>query len=134
MKRTIMTLGALVSICSGQASAQYDPMDAFVGEWSGTGEGDVSITIRKGTRDPSFAVVDLTTFSDTGCGGGTTVYGRLSPDGTIRAESNPNDDGSVCRIDLEMVGGRDLRSDEVEGCVFSHGAACGFSANLTRSR
>jgi hypothetical protein len=125
MRQIVISTMALLAF--GAAAQAED----FLGKWAGSGEGEVSASIRPGRAKPDILVIALETATQ-GCAGSVTVYGRPEGD-RIAAESYMPDDPDVplCRIDIEQVGDGTLRVEEVENCLYFHGAACGFTADLS---
>jgi uncharacterized protein len=110
-------------------AAQADPGG---GEWAGSGEGELSATIRRGTAKPDYLVFELMTRVP-GCSGAVTLYGK--PKGSaVRGESyDPNDPTApVCRIELSLEGDT-LKTETAGPCTTYHGSACGFDGSLKRS-
>ena len=99
----------------------------------GSGEGNLSATIRRGTAKPDYLVIDLVT-GVPGCSGAVTLYGK--PKGaTVLGESyDPKDPSApVCRVELSL--GKGVLKTEVAGpCTYYHGGSCGFDGSLTRSK
>lgn len=111
-------------------AAQADP---WAGEWTGSGEGQLSATIRRGTAKPDYLVIDLTT-GVPGCSGAVTLYGK--PEGaTVLGESyDPRDPAApICRVKLSLDGAV-LKTEVAGPCTDHHGASCGFDGSLTRNR
>jgi uncharacterized protein YecT (DUF1311 family) len=107
--------------------------DPWVGRWEGSGEGNLSATIRRGTAKPDYLVIDLVT-GVPGCSGAVTLYGK--PKGsTVLAESyDPNDPSApVCRVELSLDKGA-LKTEVAGPCTFYHGGSCGFDGSLMRSK
>jgi len=128
MKRAALAL--LFAIVAAPAPAA--DIEDYVGKWEGVGEGSIGADIRRGRAKPEWLVIALDVGAP-GCGGSVQVFGQVGGDGRVRAESNETDDaiGEICHIELELVGRRALRIDEGSGCIWAHGASCGFSGNLT---
>src|SRR6185312_10180276 len=94
--------------------------DPWVGKWEGSGEGNLSATIRRGTAKPDYLVIDLVT-GVPGCSGAVTLYGK--PKGTaVLAESyDPNGPSApVCRVELSLDKGA-LKTEVAGPCTFYHG-------------
>lgn len=106
--------------------------DPWVGRWEGSGEGNLSAVIRRGTAKPDYLVIDLVT-GVPGCSGAVTLYGK--PEGTtVLGESyDPNDPAApVCRVELSLDEGA-LTTEVVGPCTFYHGGSCGFDGSLART-
>jgi hypothetical protein len=107
--------------------------DPWAGRWEGSGEGNLSATIRRGTAKPDYLVIDLVT-GVPGCSGAVTLYGK--PKGaTVLGESyDPKDPSApVCRVELSL--GKGVLKTEVAGpCTYYHGGSCGFDGSLTRNK
>jgi hypothetical protein len=115
------------------AKSNTDPADPWVGAWSGSGEGNLTATIRRGAAKPDYLVIDLMTSAE-GCSGAVTLYGK--PQGrAVSAESyDPNEPAApVCRMELSLSDGGTLKTEVAGRCTFYHGAACGFGGSLTRA-
>jgi hypothetical protein len=106
--------------------------DPWVGRWEGSGEGNLSARVRRGTAKPDYLVIDLVTGAP-GCSGSVTVYGKPR-DNAVGGESyDPTDPGApVCTIDLSLDGKGTLTAEEVGSCTYYHGASCGFEGTMTR--
>lgn len=84
-----------ISIIEVRASA-----GEVLGEWIGTGDGDLWASIRRGRDKPEHLVADISV-STVGCGGGVTVYGKLAGSVIFAKSHNPADpDGPICHVVL----------------------------------
>lgn len=109
------------------------PTDLWPGNWEGSGAGNLTATIRRGTAKPAYLVIELATGAP-GCSGAVTLYGK--PDGTtVLGESYAPDDPSapVCRIGLSLGGDGVLTAEVTGPCDYYHGASCGFDGAMTRA-
>jgi hypothetical protein len=106
--------------------------DPWVGRWEGSGEGNLSARIRRGTAKPDYLVIDLVT-GVPGCSGSVTLYGKPT-DNAVGGESyDPANPGApVCTIDFSLDGKGTLTAEEVGSCSYYHGASCGFEGTMTR--
>ena len=124
------------AIGTAASTATAAPNDnPWIGRWSGTGEGELSATIRRNASRPddSELRVDLQT-GTTGCAGAITLYGK--PRGnTLVGESRETDipDAPVCRIEMSLTDKNTLKTEVAGPCTDYHGAACGFDGTLLRS-
>lgn len=106
--------------------------DRWSGKWTGSGEGNLAVTIRRGTAKPDYLVIDLVTAAQ-GCSGAVTLYGK--PDGAVvlgESYDPENRDIPVCRVELSFDDTGLLATEVAGPCTFYHGAACGFDGTLTR--
>ena len=133
-----MTLRCLLAAVMALPLAAIVPAGAsdLVGAWEGEdGPFLYAARIRRGIQNPDFLVADLEV-ATRGCAGQVTVFGRPEgPNGTrMRGESYTPDDpnGSGCRVDLELTPSGTLKMDEIEGCLYWHGASCGFFGEMSR--
>ncbi len=113
------------------AQADAASGDPWAGKWTGSGEGRLSATIRRGTAKPDYLVIDLATAAD-GCAGAVTLYGKPK-DGAVSGESYDANDLSapVCRVELSLEKGM-LKTETAGSCSYYHGAACSFDGSLKR--
>ena len=108
--------------------------DPWVGEWTGSGEGELSATIRRGTAKPDYLVIDLVTAVE-GCSGAVTLYGKPKGSAVLGESYDPNDPAApACRVELSLDSKGMLKTEVAGPCTFYHGAACGFDGSLTRSK
>ncbi len=110
------------------------------GSYFGSGEGDLTAVITQ-LQDEIYAV-DLTTTSPDGAGcagaigGGVNMSqmgGKLvvpNEDYDPADPDNPMFGQQYCEISLSFKDGQ-LVTEEGDGCLSYHGAACGFSGELT---
>jgi hypothetical protein len=100
----------------------------LLGDWQGVGEGNIIATIQKLPGKPIRLEANVVT-SMPGCIGDVTAQGPVSgPQIVLKSEEQ----NTECRLSIEMVGRKALRITELEGCLYFHGAACGFTGNLLR--
>lgn len=99
-----------------------------VGKYSGLGEGTVVAEIKPAGADGRHRVTLST--SAGGCGG--VADGVASRSGSV-LQFVAEDSGNRCNATL-TVNGNQVVVDEGDGCTFFHGAACGFSATLSRAK
>jgi hypothetical protein len=103
---------------------------AFEGKWENSAYMSVAATI---VKDGGGYSVKLET-STKGCGG--EVEGKATAEGDVLTLSAPNDDatyGKACIVTLTKKGKR-LVMEEVEGCLFWHGAACEFAGTMKKKK
>ncbi|MHA6645031.1 lysozyme inhibitor LprI family protein [Mesorhizobium sp. A623] len=106
--------------------------DPWVGEWAGSGEGNLAATIRRGAAKPDYLVIDLTTAAE-GCSGAVTLYGKPQGRAMVGESYDPTEPAApVCRVELSLSEGGALKTKVAGPCTFYHGAACGFGGSLTR--
>lgn len=104
--------------------------EGLVGKWAGPGEGTVTANVRADPARPGHFVAEIETKSGA-CMGGVEVSGRLG-DLAVATAKPPYESEAVCRIELRLLGPDRLRVTEVDNCIIFHGAACGFTGELTR--
>lgn len=106
----------------------------FSGRFASHGESDVTAEIGQVNVVGKYAV-NVTTKGQTSgggtCGGG--VEGLAEMTGTL-LKLNAVSDGQKCELALSLEPGGKLKIAESQGCSYFHGAACGFSDTLTRTR
>ena len=122
---------ALSALSSTPASASD-----LIGTWAGEdGPFLYAARIRRGTENPDVLVADLEV-ATRGCAGQVAVFGRPEePNGTrMKGQSYTPDDpnGSECRVDLMLGPNGTLRMEEIEGCLYWHGASCEFRGEMKR--
>lgn len=106
--------------------------DPWVGEWEGSGAGNLSARIRRGTAKPDYLVIDLVT-GVPGCSGSVTLYGKPKDKAVLGESYDPNDSSApVCRVELSLDEKGMLTAEEVGSCTYYHGVSCGFEGSLTR--
>ena len=118
---------------ASDAQADSASGDPWAGEWTGSGEGSLSATIRRGSAKPDYLVIDIATAAE-GCAGAVTLYGK--PEGArVLGESYDASDPSapVCRVELSLEKGM-LKTETAGPCSYYHGAACSFDGSLKRSK
>ncbi|GGE96954.1 hypothetical protein GCM10007285_25710 [Stappia taiwanensis] len=103
---------------------------SLIGEWAGSGEGRVTANVRADPNRPGHFLAEINTQAGA-CTGSVEVAGELGNVAVATAEL-PYEQGAVCRIELRLIGADRLRVSEVDNCLNFHGAACGFTAELTR--
>lgn len=104
--------------------------EGWPGTYSGTGDGEVTLEVKPAGADKRHPVAMTTSTASAGggCGGAVEGFGTASGDELrIVAES----DGQRCEA-VAKRSGNGIELEEGAGCNFFHGAACGFSASLTR--
>jgi hypothetical protein len=115
---------------SPNTSQLIDPA-SIAGSYAGSGEGgQVTMVIEPKGQDGKFPVQLSTKVTEGGCGGGASGWATYA--GTqlsIVAEA----DGNRCHVQ-GTVGAKGIELEEGDGCLRFHGAACGFSASLIRSK
>ena len=117
-----------VALVSGGGSGHEPAHAGFVGE------GMLTATIRRGTANPDYLVIELAT-GVPGCAGAVTLYGK--PEGfSAFGESYDPDEPSapVCRVNLSLDGKGVLKTEVAGPCSYYHGASCGFDGALTRAK
>jgi uncharacterized protein YecT (DUF1311 family) len=106
--------------------------DPWVGRWEGSGAGNLSASIRRGTAKPDYLVIDLVT-GVPGCSGVITLYGKPRDDAVSGESYDPDDPSApVCTVDFSLDGKGTLTAEEVGSCTYYHGASCGFEGTMTR--
>jgi hypothetical protein len=112
------------------------------GLWSGSGEGDITLDLTHIENDVyGISINTVVPISDVGgCAGG--VDGEVILDSTggnffVENEGyDPQEEESglnrrYCEISLKFNEDGTLTTEEQSGCLYYHGAACGFSGTLT---
>lgn len=118
------------------------PVQAQEGSYIGSGEGELSAKI-KHVGDDVFAIsletVVATENDMGGCAGGVEGEAILDETGgTLFVENEDYEEGSdslmfgeqYCEVTLSFDEDGFLNIEEQSGCLFYHGAACGFSGQL----
>lgn len=106
--------------------------DSWTGEWAGSGEGNLSATIRRGTAKPDYLVIDLVT-GVPGCSGAVTLYGKPKGASVLAESYDPTQPAApACRVELSLDGKGQLMTEVVGPCTFYHGASCGFDGSMRR--
>jgi hypothetical protein len=104
------------------------------GSYSGSGEGDLTADVQAPDAD-GFTAITLSTVTK-GCAGEVTGSAELSEAGGTFYASNedydPADEFSdeYCEVAMTFKGSK-LVIEEGPGCLQYHGAACGFTGELT---
>lgn len=121
--------GASVAAAGTISAKAADP---WAGEWEGSGAGNLSARIRRGTAKPEYLVIDLVT-GVPGCSGAVTLYGKPHGNSVIGESYDKEFSGTpVCRVELSLDKKDMLTAEEVGACSFYHGASCGFEGSLMR--
>ncbi len=121
-------LFCLMFFASSLSSAyQYD------GDYSGKGEGDLSMTIITLDSEKEVQAVSLGTGSN-GCGGGIAGIGSVVGN-ILKFQNYTKEEGAEnCVISVAFKDGKKGKKtatvSEGENCSFFHGMACGFSGTL----
>ncbi|MBK1793423.1 hypothetical protein JHL21_02795 [Devosia sp. WQ 349] len=129
-----------LSIVVGMAAPAYADI---AGKWSGEGEGDLSAEITHIEADRyGVSLSTVVPIGDTGgCAGGIDGEALFTAEGgnffVENEDYNPSEPQSyynirMCEISFKLTPDGTLITEEVEGCGYYHGAACGFSGGLTR--
>lgn len=129
-----------LSIVVGMAAPAYADI---AGKWSGDGEGDLSAEITHIEADRyGVSLSTVVPIGDTGgCAGGIDGEALFTAEGgnffVENEDYNPAEPQSyynirMCEISFKITPAGKLITEEVEGCGYYHGAACGFSGELTR--
>ncbi len=133
------TLAALLmsALCAAPALAQEHQ-----GHWFGEGEGDITLDLTHIQNDIyGFSINTVVPISDMGggCAGGVDGEVKLDSKGGnffIENEGYDPDEGETglnrryCEISLTFNEDGTLTTEEQTGCLYYHGAACGFSGTL----
>lgn len=138
MKR-VLAAALLVSLVAGSAHAE-DPLGRE-GTYIGSGEGELTVKLKHLENDiygVSISTLVPMEGDIPGCGGGIDGQMLLTADGgnffVENADYDPNSaspvNAPVCEIQLRWDEDGVLNLDEREGCMYYHGAACGFSGQL----
>ncbi|MGO4562658.1 hypothetical protein [Rhizobiales bacterium 3FA27D7] len=115
------------------AKAEATPADPWVREWAGSGEGELSATIRHGTAKPDYLVIEFTTGAP-GCSGTATLYGKPKGSAVLGESYDPNDPAApVCRVELSLDGNA-LKTEVAGPYTTFHGTSCGFDGSMTQSK
>ena len=115
-----------------QAAQPVTAGDPWVGEWEGSGAGNLSARIRRGTAKPDYLVVDLVT-GVPGCSGAVTLYGRPKGNTVLGESYDPEFRGApVCRVELSLDDNGVLKTEVAGPCTYYHGVSCGFDGAMTR--
>lgn len=99
---------------------------SITGTWKGTLEGDGEMNIKP---TPTGFAVTLGVSSSSGCAG--SIEGSASLANNVLTLSKKDDD-QVCTITVKFSG--DTAEVDENNCSYYHGAACGFSGNLSRQK
>lgn len=101
--------------------------ESISGRYSGTGEGDLDMSISEPTGDGSYQVSVST--SAERCGGSVEGEAKRS-DNKLQLIAK-SDGEEACNIEIAITG-KTAEVNEQDGCTSFHGAACGFSGSLRR--
>jgi len=116
------------------AKTEAAPADPWVGEWTGSGEGTMTATIRRGTSKPDYLVIELAT-GVPGCSGAVTLYGKPKGPSVLGESYDPNDPSApVCRVGMSLSDEGVLKAEVAGPCTTYHGASCGFDGTMTRGQ
>lgn len=139
MLRSLVVAAALLTIPVA-ASAQ-DPL-GLEGTYLGSGEGDLTVEL-KYLEDDAYAIsveTQVPMENDIpGCGGGISGEVLLTAEGGNFFVENEDYDGKAestpmnqryCEIGLKFNKDGTLNMEERDGCLYYHGASCGFSGTL----
>lgn len=140
MLRTALLAAALVLAAGPVLAQDFNPLE---GLYEGEGEGQLSVDLTHIEADRY--AISITTLAPMqndlpGCGGGIAGEVLLSEAGGNFFVENEDYDGKAdnspinqryCEIGLSFDGNGNLELEERNGCLYYHGAACGFSGTLT---
>jgi hypothetical protein len=115
---------------AGTATPQPVAQLGWPGTYTGEGDGDVTLEVKQQGADKKYPVSLSTNTARSGGGCSGSVTGFAAESGTelrIVAEA----DGQRCEA-VAKRSGNGIELEEGPGCNYFHGAACGFSATLTR--
>jgi len=134
------TIGQVIRRCTvslakegaptGVSTAPPSEQQGWIGTYTGEGDGEVTLVVKKPGADKRFPVSLSTNTAKTGGGCSGAVEGFATEAGSelrIVAEA----DGQRCEA-IAKRSGSCVELEEGAGCNYFHGAACGFSATLTR--
>lgn len=136
MFRPLLATLLVSSLCAAPALAQEHQ-----GHWFGDGEGQITLDLTHIQNDIyAISINTLVPITDVGgCAGGVDGEVILSSEGGNFFVENegydPQEDESglnrrYCEIALTFNEDGTLTTEEKGGCLYYHGAACGFSGNL----
>lgn len=124
------------ALCAAPALSQQHE-----GLWSGQGEGDITLDLTHIQDDIyKISINTIVPISDVGgCAGGVDGEVILDSEGGNFFVENEDFDAEAeeaglnrryCEISLTFNEDGTLTTDEKSGCLYYHGAACGFSGTL----
>jgi hypothetical protein len=136
MFRPLLAALLVSSLCAAPALAQEHQ-----GHWFGDGEGQITLDLNHIQNDIyAISINTIVPITDMGgCAGGVDGEVILSSEGGNFFVENegydPQEDESglnrrYCEIALTFNEDGTLTTEEKSGCLYYHGAACGFSGNL----
>ncbi|ALT77974.1 hypothetical protein [Paucibacter sp. KCTC 42545] len=115
---TVNKLGIEIKKSEGES-------DQYIGSYTGKGEGEVELKIKQGQIVDQYRV-SMSTATE-GCAGSAEGVGvRVGHILNITAR----DGEDICKVKAEFTTNGAVILEEVDGCSFFHGAACGFSGQL----
>ena len=130
-----LTLGGpIAQLTSSMPPTAIQTNAGFSGRFASHGESDVTAEIGQVNATGKYPV-NVTTKGQTSgggtCGGG--VEGLAEMKGTL-LKLNAVSDGQKCELAISLEPDGKLKIAENQGCSYFHGAACGFSDTLTKTR
>jgi hypothetical protein len=138
---SVMRLAHLaILITAASATPAYADI---TGKWTGEGEGDLTAEVTHIEADRyGISLNTVVPIGDTGgCAGGIDGEALFTAEGgnffVENEDYNPSEPQSyynirMCEIAFKFTPDGKLITEEVEGCGYYHGAACGFSGELTK--
>jgi hypothetical protein len=128
---SLALLGAVLVALSSLSSAATDNK-SFIGQWSGSGEGQIEATIRK-SGSGLIAEVSVGRGGGPPCAGGLVVKGSVK-DNVFTGFFEPKGDDPKCMITMTLQG-KSLRiEEEYSTCNSYHGFSCAFDGTLKKKR
>lgn len=141
IRTVLMTAATLVGLSALPALAEGD-FNPLEGLYQGAGEGELEVEITHIEAD-RYGIEFTTTVpmenDIPGCGGGVGGEVLLSEgggnffvenEGYIGTEPESPLNMRYCEIRLKFDGNGKLEIEEQDGCMYYHGAACGFTGTL----
>ena len=142
MLRTSLAV-LVLSLCLPAVAASAQGVNEIEGLYSGQGEGELTVDITHVEGDRyGVAINTLVPMVDDmpGCAGDVSGEATLTDQGgTLQAENEfydphgdtPSAKAEFCEVALSFDGEGKLVIEEQDGCLSYHGAACGFTGELS---
>jgi hypothetical protein len=124
MRAALLGLSLAAALITSKAHGQLE------GRYTGRGEGTLSAVVKHAPASTSAYDIVLRTRART-CTGEVSGRAILTGSGLVLKAKTDRPIGCTIRVEPRR---NTLKVSEVEGCLYFHGVACGFSGSLRRRR
>ena len=132
MKLLSLALLGAVLVASSSLSATVTDTKSFIGQWSGSGEGQIDAMIK---QSGSGLIANLSVSGSGGppCAGGVVAKGSVK-DNVFTGFAKPDGDAPKCMITMTLQGESLMIDEDYSTCHYYHGFSCAFEGTLKKKR